>query len=247
MYGIYIAAIITTIISVLVWGFLLYWLSKKLGNFILVLIMLPFSAIANLLVKKPIYDFALASFGFSPKLSIATPWWFLLFVLFLSPLSEEAIKLSPLAAKHLRRMIDQSSALWMGTALGIGFGIGEIWYLAWRLSMVPEYAAYPFYYFTGFIGERMAVVFLHGIMTAIAVTSILKGGKGFLTGYAGAVLFHAFTNIGALLYQIQFLDSTVASLYLFLPLVAGFFIFEQLHKKAARSQKPAETVFLSRD
>ncbi|MBS7633913.1 hypothetical protein KEJ34_00190 [Candidatus Bathyarchaeota archaeon] len=103
------------------------------------------------------------------------------------------------------------------------------------------------YYFAGFIGERMAVVFLHGIMTAIAVTSILKGGKGFLTGYAGAVLFHAFTNIGALLYQIQFLDATVASLYLFLPLAVGFFVFEQLHKKIAQSQKPAETIFFSRD
>jgi uncharacterized membrane protein YhfC len=247
MHGIYIAAIITTGISVLLWGGLFCWLSKKPKNLALTLIALPFSTIVNLLIKKPIYESALSSLGIPPQLSTATPWWFLLFALFLSPLTEEAIKLSPLVTKQLRRLVDQSSAFWIGTALGMGFGIGEIWYLAWRFSMVPEFAVYPFYYFVGFISERMAVVFVHGVMTAVAVTGFVKGEKGLLRGYVGAVLLHAFTNIGAMLYQTEILDVTAASLYLFFPMLVSFFIFERLRKKTLRDRKPSETVFFSRN
>jgi RsiW-degrading membrane proteinase PrsW (M82 family) len=177
MHGIYVAAVIATVISVLLWGGIFYWLCKKPKNLLPALITLPFSTIVNLLVKKPIYESILSFSEISPKLSPATPLWFLLFVLFLSPLTEEAIKISPLTLKQIRQMIDQSSAIWIGTALGMSFGIGEIWYLAWRFSMVPEFAQYPFYYFTGFINERTVVVYIHGVMTAVAVTGLQKGEK----------------------------------------------------------------------
>jgi hypothetical protein len=136
--GIYIAAILATAISSLSWGGSVYWLSKrKLKHLALGLITLPFSTIVNLWVKKPMFESITSSFGISPELSIFTPWWFLLLVLFLPPITEEAIKLSPLAVRHVRGMVDRRSALWIGMGLGIGFGIGEIWYLAWRVSMVP--------------------------------------------------------------------------------------------------------------
>jgi len=246
--GIYIAAFIATGISVLLWGGLVYWLSKRKWKYLaLMLITLPFSTIVNLWIKKPVYDFLLSSLSVSSELSITTPWWFLLFVLFLSPITEEAIKLSPLLARQARCMIDRSSALWIGMALGIGFGVGEIWYLAWQFSMVPEFAGYPFYYFGSFIGERLAVVFIHGVITAVAVAGFLKGRKGLLIGYVGAVFLHALTNIGAMLYQIKLWDVTLASIYLFLPIVLAFFIFEHLRKKQLKDKKPEETVLYTRD
>jgi hypothetical protein len=247
-HGIYIAAFIVTGISVLLWGGLIYWLSKRKWKYLaLMLITLPFSIIVNLLIKKPVYDFLVSSVSVSSELGITTPWWLLLFVLFLSPITEEAIKLSPLLARQVRRMIDRSSALWIGMALGIGFGVGEIWYLAWQFSMVPDFAGYPFYYFGGFITERLTVVFIHGVITAVAVTGFLKGIKGLLMGYVGAVFLHALTNIGATLYQIQLWDATFASIYLFLPIIVAFFIFEHLRKKQLKDKKPEETVLYTRD
>ena len=246
LHAIYIAALIATATSALLWGGLVYWLSKRKWMYLaLMLITLPFSAIVNLWIKKPVYEFLLSSLDIS-ELSMTSPVWFLVFVLFLSPVTEEAVKLSPLLAKQVRRMIDRSSALWTGMGLGMGFGIGEIWYLAWGFSMVPGLAGYPFYYFGGFIWERVIVVFIHGVMTAVAVTAFTKRGKGLLTGYIGAVLLHAFTNIGAMLYQTKLLDETLASLYLFLPAVVAILIFEHLRKKGLTYQKHAETVLFSR-
>ena len=246
LHAIYIAALIATATSALLWGGLVYWLSKRKWMYLaLMLITLPFSAIVNLWIKKPVYEFLLSSLDIS-ELSMTSPVWFLVFVLFLSPVTEEAVKLSPLLAKQVRRMIDRSSALWTGMGLGMGFGIGEIWYLAWGFSMVPGLAGYPFYYFGGFIWERVTVVFIHGVMTAVAVTAFTKRGKGLLTGYIGAVFLHAFTNIGAMLYQTRLWDETLASLYLFLPAVVAILIFEHLRKKGLTYQKHAETVLFSR-
>jgi hypothetical protein len=150
-------------------------------------------------------------------------------------------------ARRVRRMIDRSSALWIGMAFGMGFGVGEIWYLAWGFSIVPEFAGYPFYYFVGFISERVAVVFIHGVMTAVVVTGFMEGRKRLLMGYVRAVLLHAITNIGAIFYQLKFWDETFASLYLVLPTLVAFFIFEHLRKKGLMDQMHEETVLFSRE
>jgi len=131
--------------------------------------------------------------------------------------------------------------------LAWAFGIGEIWYLAWQLSKVPELARYPLYYFGSFISERVGVVFIHGVMTAVAVTGFRKGRKGLLIGYVKAVFLHTFTNIGAMLYQIRLWDLTFASLYLFIPIVVALFIFEHLRRKELRDKKHEETILFSRD
>ncbi|MEM1986280.1 MAG: PrsW family glutamic-type intramembrane protease [Nitrososphaeria archaeon] len=246
MHGIFVAAIITTIISIILWGGILYWLSKGSKYFKFVLITVPFSAIVNLFIKKPVYELALYYFNISPKLNVSTPLFFLIFVLFLSPITEEAIKLLPLIVGRFRRFLSPYSALWIGFALGVGFGLGEIWYLAWNFSMVPEFAGYPFYYFTGFMSERMIVVFIHGVMTSVAVVNLLKGWKGGLFGYIYAVLLHALTNFGAFLYQIQFLDLTIASLYILIPVIVNALVFERLRKKILISQEVSETVYFSR-
>jgi hypothetical protein len=248
IHGIYIAALLVTGASVVLWGGLLYWLSKRQWKYLaLIFVTLPFSFIVNLLIKASILDFAVSSAGVYSQLSTAWPFWLLVFVLFLSPITEEAIKLTPLVAKQARKLVRSSSALWVGMALGIGFGMGEIWYLAWQFSMVPQFAGYPFYYFTGFIGERLIVVFLHGVMTAIAVVGFLKGSKGLLLGYLGAILLHALTNVGALLFQIQVIDEVFASIYLLVPILASLLIFERLRRRQLRDEKPKEPIPYTRN
>jgi hypothetical protein len=94
-----------------------------------------------------------------------------------------------------------------------------------------------FYYFGGFITERLTVVFIHGVITAVTVTGFLKGIKGLLMSYVGVVFLHALTNVGVMLYQIKLWDATFASIYLFLPMIVAFFIFEQLRKKQLKDKK----------
>jgi len=248
VHGIYIAALIATVISMLLWGGLVYWLSgSKRVYFALMLMNLPLSAIVNLYIKKPMYETLTSLLKVPPILDITSPWWFLLLIHFLPPISEEAIKLSPLIAGRVRNIVNKSSALWMGMAFGMGFGIGEIWYLAWRISMMPEYAEYPFYYFGGFIGERIIAVFIHGVMTAIAVIRFMNGRGGLLVGYIWAVLFHAFANVGAMLYQIKVWDATIAMSYTIIVIIITMCLFEYLRKRELKYKKPKETVLFSRN
>lgn len=248
VHGIYIAALLVTGLAIALGGGLLYWLSKRQWKILaLMLITVAFSAIANLFIKQPILNWVTTSSEVSSQINSSWPLWLLLFVLFLSPIVEEAIKIVPIAEKHLRRMINRSSALWIGMALGIGFGIGEIWYLAWQFSFVPQYAGYPFYYFTGFIGERLIIVFLHGVMTSIAVTGFLRGIKGLAIGYIGAILLHTLTNVGALLYQIQVIDGNTTSILLLISVLTSFVIFEFLRRKTLKKEAPSETILHERE
>ncbi len=245
MSGIFIAAAIAAAVSLAVWGGILYVISgRQRGCFLLVALALPFSAIINIFMKAPIGSALLSLFGIPVPLSLATPVWFLALILFLSPLTEEAIKLAPIISKKMRERF--SSPLYAGLAAGIGFGIGEIWYLAWGISMVPAYSAYPFYYFTGFIGERFLVVFLHGAITAIAAYMLLRGAGKAILGYLAAVCLHAFLNLGALLYQIGAVGVGIGSYYILLPLFVIVIIFETLRRRDAKSRPTEERVLFSR-
>jgi len=246
MSEIFIAAAIATAASLGAWGSLLYIMSgRQKGAFALVALALPFSALINILVKAPLGGALVSLAGIPLPLSPATPVWFLATILFLSPLTEEAIKLAPLAPSALRERF-LPSALYAGMAAGIGFGIGEIWYLAWGISTVPAYASYPFYYFTGFMEERFLVVFLHGAMTAIAACMLPRGAGKAVQGYLVAVCLHAFVNLGALLYQIGAMGVEASSYSLFIPLLVIAAIFEKLRRGEAKRPPPKEGVPFSR-
>jgi hypothetical protein len=246
MSEIFIAAAIATAASLGVWGGLLYVMSgRQKDAFLLVALALPFSALINIFVKGPIAGVLLSLAGIPLPLSMATPIWFLAVILFLSPLTEEAIKLAPLASRALREQL-VPSALYAGLAAGIGFGIGEIWYLAWGISTVPAYSSYPFYYFTGFMGERFLVVLLHGAMTAIAASMLPRGAGKAVQGYILAVCLHAFLNLGAILYQIGAMGVDLATYYIFIPLLIIVAIFERLRRGEAKSRPPKESVLFSR-
>jgi hypothetical protein len=115
----------------------------------------------------------------------------------------------------------------------MGFGIGEATYLAWSISASGAYADIPWYTFTGFLGERLIVVFAHGVMTAVFVKLAAEGR--FFTGYAYAVGLHAFLNITAMLFQLGLVGQWVASLHLVVSMVLLAFVFERMRPKPPRA------------
>jgi hypothetical protein len=78
-----------------------------------------------------------------------------------------------------------------GLALGLGFGLGEIGFVAWLLNHNPQLAALPWYIFTGFLIERILVCFLHGAITATAVWLWCRGARW---GILVAMVLHYLLN-----------------------------------------------------
>ncbi len=185
-----------------------YWRKVYLDHknkIVILLYIIPtllLSCIVNILIKKPIYNKLYALFDIK-KEAIFWPLWFLPIVLIVGSFAEEFIKVVPILLNKtlLRQKIDiYFSAL----LAGFGFGIGEIWYLAYRLSKTqPQYASgfTNLILLWGFGGERILAVLLHIILTGIV-------GYGFVLNqplkyFFFAVLLHSLVNIPAGLYQMK--------------------------------------------
>jgi len=238
---IYIMAVITLAVSAAMWGGLIYACSGRDKRYLWLLLPgLPLSALVNLFVKRPLVIWVGETANVAPSQGLATPLWFIIFLWLVPPITEEAIKLAPLLLPWARqRLHSRTGALWTGMALGVGFGLGEAMFLAYGVAQSAHYAAYPWYAFTGYFGERFIVCFCHGVMTAVAVHGLHCGTWRALTGYLAAVGLHAFLNAGAVLAQLGVISVTVASLSLLAPVIVLFLIFESLRRRAARAQDDA--------
>lgn len=244
MEPIYIAALITAAVSGGLWIPLTRLMAGRYRHLVwLTLLALPFSALINLLVKRPVGMRVQMEPGGTP------PLWYLAFALFLAPITEEAIKLAPALIAPIRRQIPNArAALWAGLFLGIGFGLGEIGYLAWRLAGTPVVAGLPFWQFTGFLGERLYVTLGHGVMTAVAVMGLVRGPWRGLLGYGGAVVSHALLNLGALLVQFRFIPPLAAQVWGQITVVGVLLLFGALYLRSRESEPPsAELVFFRRE
>ena len=254
MHGIYLMAALTILCSTLLWGGLLYVLSGRVHRYLWLLLPgLPLSALANLWIKRPLAVTVSQAAGIEPVFNLGQPLWFLLFLWFLSPLVEEAIKLLPLALPPIRAFLSGDlAALWTGMALGISFGLGEAAYLAYGVAQSPQYAGMPWYMFTGYFGERLQVCLVHGVMTAVAVYGLRRGKRQALVAYLVAVAMHALVNAGVVLLQLGLIPAwaTQASLLASMVLLLG--VFEWLRGRSARTDPGArkqadERVYFSRE
>ena len=94
-----------------------------------------------------------------------------------APLTEEPAKLWPLLLPFVRRAITPASAGRFALALGLGFGLGEIFTVAGLVAAKsPAIAALPWYLLGGFIIERMMTCGIHPGMTAVALAVWQRGG-----------------------------------------------------------------------
>src|SRR5512146_2901445 len=120
---IYVAAVITLVVSVALWSGLIYLFTGHQKRYFWLLILgLPLSAIANLLLKPQAVILIGQAAHVQPYLGLAAPVWFLAFKVLVTPLVEEPVKALPLLFRPVREMVtSRASALWAAFALGVSF------------------------------------------------------------------------------------------------------------------------------
>lgn len=250
MPGVYVMAVITIVLTaVLCIAFLNYLTHTNRRYYWLLLVGLPSSFIVNHWVKTPLIT-ALATWAGIPlKLSLEMPLWFISAILLNAPIFEEAIKLLPIVLPASRKLMDDvPGSLWTGLALGMSFGLGEAAFIAYGVAQSPTYNSLPWYVFTGYAFERLAVTFAHGFMTAIAAHGFYKGGRNILIGYLSAVGLHALINLGPILLALKLTSVSVSSMGSYAAILATFLLFQRHARtaKKASGQEPGEVVYFER-
>jgi len=139
---------------------------------------LPLQPLALYLVRLPIDDALRSIFGASTFVVIAS--------LFYAPMTEEPAKWLVAAVPAVRRGIALQPVT-MALAVGLGFGIGEIWLLAHSLLVLPAFASMPAWMFSGIVLERLEVCFLHGAFVAPAFCNLAGCRSFWLGGLVGMV------------------------------------------------------------
>lgn len=243
MHPIVPMAIITLLLSAALWCGMLWLYSGRTMRYArLVWLGLPLSAVVNLLVKGPIGQGVGEMAGIDPGLGLATPVWFLVLLFLLAPVFEELIKAAPALIPSVRRLIETpGDALWTGMALGIGFGLGEAAYLAWQVVAAGVYTEHPWYAFTGFLGERLIVVFLHGMMTGLLV--LIAKRRHPVLGYLAAMSAHAVLNSGAMLFQLGLAPGWAADLVLVAITLGAVLLLERIRPKRAAKEPVDDIIY----
>jgi RsiW-degrading membrane proteinase PrsW (M82 family) len=189
--GLLIAAAITTAITLAGVAFLLRgshdW--RPLG--IAFLIALPLQPLAIYLVRLPLDGFLRTTWGIAGWVTIAS--------LFYAALTEEPAKWLTMAAPPVRRAVTVEPVR-CALVAGAGFGLGEIGFLAQALVASPGYPDLPFWMFSGFILERLAVCFMHGAFLVPPFIAFARGGSFILGGLIGMTL-HFFLNFPIYLHR----------------------------------------------
>lgn len=195
MPGIVITAIGVAVVATLLYGGVLLWRAPRAERPLLALcyvLQLPMSAAAFYLVRTPLDQVVV-----HPLLGDSAIYWWGR-VLY-APLTEEPAKLWPLLVPWIATRITRENATRVAMALGLGFGVGEIGFVAHLVLGDPRLAALSWYEFGGFINERFLVCLIHGLFTAMALLGWKRWRIGFAGGLALAMLLHLLGNLPILL------------------------------------------------
>lgn len=196
--GILIAAAITTLLAAAAYGWLIRRVTASQDRrvaLVAALVMLPMQPLAFYLVRLPLHHALEAVLGKGAALNTVA--------LFYAPLTEEPAKWLVLLVPFIRRRLTSESAIGLALATGLGFGIGEIWFLAEQLTRSPAMAALPFYMFGGFLGERFMVCFLHGAFVAFLFRR-LADHRAFWPGALIGLALHFLLNFPIFLMAVDF-------------------------------------------
>lgn len=177
--GLFIAAAITTALALCGFALLLRRAADRRSTALAFLIALPLQPLMIYAVRLPVDGLLRTTFGMVG--------WVAIVALFYAPLTEEPAKWLTAAVPRLRHAIVRDPIV-LALAVGVGFGLGEIWFLAYALINSPSYPDLPFWVFSGFMLERLAVCFLHGALLLPPFYALATGGSFLLGGLAGMLL-----------------------------------------------------------
>ena len=187
MHGIFIAAILTTAIAIAIFGTSIRKLKVPANTRLLwlaALIVLPLEPASFYFVRVPLDHWLTGLLGSQSPL---LPWITTLH----APLTEEPAKLVPLLIPAIRADINRTNFGRYALAIGLGFAIGEMWFLADVIARNPKFAGVPFYFFGGYLGERLMVCLFHSAFTGIALMCLRNR---FWLGVLGAIAAHWLCN-----------------------------------------------------
>jgi hypothetical protein len=165
MPGIYLAALLGTAVAAAIFGPLIHKLRLPANERMLWLaaaLALPLQPLVFFCVRIPL-DHWLATHLDSTS---ATYRWL---ITFYAPLTEETAKLIPLLIPAVCHDIRRENFLRYALAIGVGFALGEMWFVANRISHLPTLAALPFYQFGGFLSERLMVCVFHTAFLSVSL------------------------------------------------------------------------------
>jgi hypothetical protein len=184
---VFIAAGITTLLSLLLIGGAVRALTPKNERrhlVVLAALHLPMCALAYYVVRLPLDGLVKGVIDTKSELYPLT-------TLFYAPLTEEPAKLWLLLFPWFRSMLNRQTALWLGMAIGLGFGLGEMWLVAYWLFHHPQIASLPWYSLTGYMNERFFVCINHGVFTTVALRTFRQAP---LRSVGFAMLLHLIGN-----------------------------------------------------
>jgi hypothetical protein len=198
-HSIYIAALIPTLVVLIFVLGLLLWRSPPAERRLIALLFaleLPMFFVSTFLIRQPFNHW------FNTVVPAGTTMGMFL-RMFQAPLVEESCKLWLIFLVFSKHRLNAGNAVRIGMAVGAGFGVSEIWGLAYLFSHAPGAAGQPWYYFMGFVQERILVAPLHGVFVVAAARQIVKGGRWIVIGVLSGMGLHYLANFPILLAKLD--------------------------------------------
>jgi hypothetical protein len=233
--GLVVAAAITTGLALLAIGTVTWCLARPSDRRMLglaFLIALPLQPLALYLVRLPLDGAVRAALGLGRTSAMVA--------LLYAPLTEEPAKWLALAVPAVRRALAPANAVPLALAIGLGFGIGEIWFLTHALVASPGYPDLPFWMFYGFVIERLEVCLLHGVFVALPIVRLARG-KSFWPGALAGMALHFMLNFPVYLAQVDVFGvgaaawSSMLRAWVAAWAVGGAIMLWRLHRRLTRA------------
>jgi hypothetical protein len=187
MPGIYLTAILTSATAAAIFGTLIHKLrlpSNERLLWLAAVLALPLQPLVFFYIRMPLDHWLVAHLG-----STSVPYQWL--ITFYAPLTEEPAKLVPLLIPFICHDIRAENFVRYALAIGAGFAIGEMWFVADRVARMPAFASLPFYQFGAYAGERLMVCVFHSAFVSVALWRLRRR---FALGLAGAAALHWLGN-----------------------------------------------------
>ncbi len=191
MSSIWIAAGVTTVLSIAVMGGMIWQTANKSDvRWLALMICLGFvcSPAAYYVIRLPIKSRLDAKLQMPPRPGAVPAVWQDVVQLLYAPLTEEPVKLLPwliLLGCGVNLWPTRRRIVPLAMSLGLGFAVGEIWLVGYFIASTPKFADVPWYQFGGYIGERLMTVFSHSLF---ALPTIWFSRRGPLWAVVGMLI-----------------------------------------------------------